>query len=423
MVAGAVVFLIVALAVPRWDKMGMTLGLYSNVYNENTIEGFRSGKFSDELLFYKEGINAVITVRQDGDTLSYQANGKVEARATNDKPAETWSLLGHIPMLLNNGKAEKALLVGLGSGITLGAMETYPLKEIDVVEIEPAVVEAARYFYRSNNNALRDKRVNLKITDGRNFVATTDKRYDVIVSAVSDPWITGVSNLFTIEYFQKLSERLDDFGIVALWFQNYRIRPAELKIGLKTFAEVFPHVSLWFHYTNASDLVVIGSKEPHTIDYASLTKWFDSASVGTDLRRIGIMEPLDVMDLFLIGNGDLRRYLGDAPVNTDERPLLEFTLPKLQYMDPAKSVELVGELLDNATDPVAPHTLPKKWGESETKKFYFGLAKKYNNSAFRLDQALSLFRTVSEIDPEDKEVKRYIEGLEAELGISGKAVK
>ena len=132
----------------------------------------------------------------------------MEARARGSRPAETWSLLGHIPMLLMDRPPENALLVGLGSGITLGAMESYPVRKVDVVELEPAVVEAAAFFAESNNHALTDPRTNLHISDGRNFVFTTEETYDVIISAVSDPWITGVSNLFTQEYFTELKEKL-----------------------------------------------------------------------------------------------------------------------------------------------------------------------------------------------------------------------
>lgn len=415
-----IVFAIVSLSMPSWDKTVMTLGLYSNIFNDREMTGFEAGRSADEIVYYKEGINAIVTVRKGGPggrDISYQANGKMEARARGARPAETWSLLGHIPMLLMERPPENALLVGLGSGITLGAMESYPVRSVDVVELEPAVAEAAAFFSESNNHALEDPRTKLHITDGRNFVFTTEETYDVIISAVSDPWITGVSNLFTQEYFTELKEKLSDDGTVALWFQNYRIRPEELKIGLQTFASVFPDVSVWFHYSNAADLIVIGTKRKHTVNLDTLRRWYYEEEVSKDLKRIDINGPMDILDLFLIGNDDLRAYIGDAPVNTDERPLLEFTLPKLLYMDPSMSIKIVEELIGRAEEVAAPHTFPEGWTDGDKADFYYGLGRKYSLSNFRLRQAVELLEKALDLNPSHEGARSALLSLKKELGI------
>jgi spermidine synthase len=92
-----------------------------------------------------------------------------------------------------------------------------------------------------------------------------------------------VSNLFTYEYFEELGNKVKDDGLVALWFQNYRITPKELKVGLNTFASVFPHVSVWFHYTDTLDLVVIGSKKPHGFDMKRLSERVEQPAVKREL--------------------------------------------------------------------------------------------------------------------------------------------
>ncbi|MEE9543169.1 MAG: fused MFS/spermidine synthase [Thermodesulfobacteriota bacterium] len=420
-VVAVILFIVSTQALPPWDKLLMTLGLYSNVYTESAMDEFKEGAFGEKLVYYKEGINAIITVRtagKDGREITYQANGKQEARAFGSKPAETWSLLGHVPVLLHNIPPKNALLVGLGSGITLGSMLSYPIPDIDVVELEPAVMEAAKYFKESNNNALSDPRAHIHITDGRNFVFTSEKNYDLIVSAVSDPWISGVSNLFTREYFEKMKERLSDGGIAALWFQNYRIRSEELKVGLATFASVFPNVSIWFYYKNSSDLIVIGSVEEHAFDLETLAKWLSVEEVQRDLARIEIRSPYNILDLFLIGNNDLREYMGEAPLNTDERPILEFSLPKLLYMDPAKSVELLSEVLDAAKDVVPPIRIPDNWSVKDRESFYLTLADTYNQSNFRLAQALKVYNIVLEINPDNTRAQEQVERLKRELGVS-----
>ncbi|MDO8426750.1 MAG: fused MFS/spermidine synthase, partial [Deltaproteobacteria bacterium] len=412
-IALTIAFAISVIALPTWDQMMMTLGLYANPANKEEVQGLRA-RPPERLLFYKEGINAIITVREggpDGGIISYQANGKQEARSINGKPPVAWSLLGHLPLLLHPGNPQEALVVGLGSGITLGGMERYPLASIDVVELEPAVVEAAGFFRESNNNALDDPRVKLHIADGRKFASLMTKKYDIIVSGVSDPWITGVSNLFTYEYFGELNERLEHDGVVALWFQNYRVTPRELKTGLNTFASVFPYASVWFHYTDALDLIVIGSKEPLKFDMARLEEVTSSPSVKEGLRKIDINGPFDIVDLFLIGGSDLRSYIAGSPLNTDERPLLEFTLPRLLYSDPSIGIKNIEELLSHAEDLTPPLTI----AEGEEEEFYLGLGKTYNRSNFRLPQSLKAFKKVLELNPGNKEAKYYIRGIEAEM--------
>ena len=398
----------------------MTLGLYSNVIDSSNIKKIAAGSTDDHLAYYKEGVNAIITVRKSGPggmDITYQANGKQEARARGPRPSEAWSLLGHLPVLMMKEPPRDALLVGLGSGITLGALTRYPFKSIDVVELEPAVAVAASYFYESNNAALEDNRVKLHLADGRNFLFTTKKKYDVIVSAVSDPWITGVSNLFTYEYFTKMSERLNTGGTAALWFQNYRIRPEELKIGLRTFTTVFPYVSIYFHYTNTTDLIVIGSNEPHAFDIGTLYKYFSIDEVRDDLRRIDITGPLDILDLFLVGDKDLREYLGDAIINTDERPYLEFALPKLLYMDPSRAINNVEEIIALTTEVTAPVAFPERWTARDRARFYFELGKKYASSSFRLKQAVKLFEKALLEDPAHSAAREQLRLLKKELGL------
>lgn len=418
-VLGAV-FIISVAVVPPWERMLMTMGLYSNQVEESTLELMKQGKSAENLLYYKEGLNAIVTVRGkgvDNSIITYQANGKQEAISENGRPSEAWAILGHIPLLLHKGEPKDALLVGLGSGITLGAMEAYPLKDIDVVELEPAVIEAARFFHESNSDALDDPRVSMHVTDGRSFLFTGRKKYDIIISGVSDPWISGVSNLFTLEYFTELDNKLNDGGVVGLWFQNYRITPKELKVGINTFAQVFPYVSIWFHYTHTLDLVVIGSKTPHSFDMATLPGKMAVPSVKKQLARIDIRTPFDVLDLFMIGNKDLRDYIGKSRINTDERPILEFSLPKLQYMDPALGVKTVEGIINSAKDVVPPVIVPK--GDEE--QFYLSLGKTYYKSNFRLGQAYSVFRKVLELNPSNKEAMYYIEGLKKELGMDAGA--
>jgi len=411
----AAVYAVIALSLPSWERLAMTTGMYVNDYGKAVKKAsFKDWSFNDKLLYYNEGLNAIITVRSsgpDGETITYQANGKQEAKSEYGVPPGSWAVLGHLPAILHKGDTENALVVGLGSGVTLGMMELYPFKSFDVIELEPAVVEAAQFFSKANNNALVDPRVRLHVTDGRSFLASVDRKYDVIVSGVSDPWISGVSNLFTTDYFTDLRGKLNKGGIVALWFSNYRNTPEDFKTGLNSFARVFPNVSVWFHYREALDLVVIGSMEEHPVDMERLNEVFSDERIRESLSGIGINDPYDVFALFLSGDKDLRRFLGNAKVNTDERPILEFSLPKSLYRS-VNGAERVQELLNSAEEILPPVNL----NGLEPADFYLNVGKSFNRYNFRLNQALKAFEESLERDPEQREAAVYADNLKKELG-------
>ena len=412
----ATVFVLMTLALPQWEKMAMTMGLYVNQYDMDTKNpSFKDWSFNERLLYYKEGLNAIITVRGSGpnlEVISYQSNGKQEARSESGRPSWSWSILGHIPMMLHNGDPKESLLIGLGSGITLGAMEYYPVKAFDVVELESGVVDAARFFSKANNNALDDPRVRLHLTDGRSFLSTASKKYDIIVSGVSDPWISGVSNLFTYDYFVELKNRLNDDGIVAVWFSNYKSTPDDFKIGLNSFAAVFPHISAWFHYRAALDLVIIGSVKPHSFDMQRLRNTFADPKIGAGLTRIDIKDPYDIFTLFLSGDTDLRRYIGQSRINTDERPILEFSLPKNLYKE-VSGADRVREILA-ITEEIVP---PVNIEGDQVKDFYLNIGKSYNRYSFRTAQASKAFEKVLEIDSSNQEAAFYVKKLKEEMGM------
>lgn len=406
-------YAVIALVLPSWEKMAMTTGMYVNEYGDVDGASFENWKFDEKLLYYHEGLNAIITVRSsgpNGEVISYQANGKYEARSENGKPPKSWAILGHLPAMLHEGKPKEALVIGLGSGVTLGMMGHYPYDSFDVVELEHAVVDAARYFSKANHRALDDPRVKLHVTDGRSYLSSVDKKYDVIVSGVSDPWISGVSNLFTYDYFMELKEKLNEGGIVALWFSNYRNTPEDFRTGLNSFAEVFPNVSIWFHYKAELDLVVIGTVDMHELHMDRLKDIFDRPEVLEELRAIEMESPYDIFSLYLAGGKDLRAFLKGAGINTDERPILEFSLPKSLY-GKINGAERVAELLAASNELAAPVALDG----TDPSEFYLELGKNYNRYQFRVGQALKAFEKSLELNPGQKEAAVYAEKLKREL--------
>lgn len=408
-VAGAVglvaAFAGLAAVLPSWDPRRMTVGPYVNQQAVGDyLRGYDQGRALDELLYYREGVNAVISVRRarDGSWLSYQANGKWEG--TVGESAPNWSLLGHIPLLLAP-EPKRALLVGLGTGVTLGALTQHPLERIDVVEIEPAVIEAAGFFAQAHGDALHDPRVHVYRSDGRTFLAVGDARYDVIVSGVSDPWISGVSNLFTREYFERLSGRLAEDGVAAIWFQNYRISSDDLKTALHTLATVFPDVSVWAPRDDPADLILVARRRPLRIDAETLHRRLQTQVDRASLERSGVANIFDFLNLLILEDGDVRAYVRDAPLHTDDRPILEFSLPRLLYTDVHEGVlERTWDLVRHTRDFDPPVVVP----EAIRASFYTLLASTYSHYEYRQQHAIALFERVLEMDPDNARARRYL---------------
>ncbi|HEX3249955.1 MAG TPA: fused MFS/spermidine synthase, partial [Pyrinomonadaceae bacterium] len=193
-----------------------------------------------ELLMYREGPTATVSVRRDQNTLSMAINGRTNASDSGfDMPTQV--MLGQLPVLVAP-RIENGLVIGYATGITVGAMLQSPIQSVTCVELEPATVVASKYFEHVNNHPLDDPRTKLVVDDARTFLRVTPNRYDVIVSEPSHPWVPGVANLFTQEFFELGRDRLNDDGVFVQWVQIYQLSTQSLRSVLATYQKVFPHV-------------------------------------------------------------------------------------------------------------------------------------------------------------------------------------
>src|SRR5579884_1628688 len=282
-VGGVGAFLvIVSFSTPAWNPLQMSSELF--------------GKLSTlDLLYYKEGISSTVTVVEH-PTLAKQPHltlaidGKPNASTTGDM--KTQVLVGHLPMLLAP-QANEVMSIGHGSGITTGSIATHPLSKLVTLEIEPAVVEASRFFDRFNGNVLDDPRVQLVVDDARNYLILSKDRFDVIVSEPSHPWRSGSSKLFTEEFFRLGRSHLRPCGIFAQWIHFYGIRAPELKAVVRTFHSVFPQVFIFY----TDDYTVVEFQTPKSLFEDTLSIHLadmKGAARGGDLYLIHPNEPNDV---------------------------------------------------------------------------------------------------------------------------------
>jgi spermidine synthase len=234
--------------------------------------------------------------------------------------------IGTLPLALHPNP-HTALIVGLGGGSTAGALSRHARLEVDVVELSDTVVRAADFFRRTNFDVLRRPNVHLRVDDGRNYLATTRRRYDIITADTIQPVRAGAANLYSAEYFTLVRDALNDDGLALQWFAGTE---AEYRLVARTFSQVFPFVTLWDDGT-----LMVGTKHPLKLSPSDFDWKLDVPELREALASIGIRSFDDVHRLYRAGSDDLRSFLGPGPVLTDDRPILEYflALPRDRSLD------------------------------------------------------------------------------------------
>jgi len=333
--AGLTLVLIIALflAAPNMHKGNFSIGAYDSLVRvlaksrggvgEGSVQ--QGGPEIHELLMYEEGPTATVSVRKDWDITSMAINGRTNASDREDMPTQV--MLGQMPLLLAPN-LKKALVVGYATGVTAGAMLQSPIESLECVELEPATINGSRFFEHVNNHPLDDPRLHLIIEDARTYLRVTPTRYDIIVSEPSHPWVPGVANLFTREFFQLGHDRLNDDGIFVQWLQIYQLSTDSLRSVLATFHKTFPHV-LVFRVEGAwkgKDLLLVGSKSSLTLD--RIEERISDPRISAELARVNIKSEADLRAWYVCDETRLAPAVAGAVINTDDNMHIETTVPR-----------------------------------------------------------------------------------------------
>lgn len=329
-VAAAVALAVIGLLLPRWNLVAFSSGFFRmSVAREYISRKLRKHVWKDpKLVFYEDGVATTVTVDQwDAKTYSLKNNGKVDA--SNDADMPTQIMVGLLPLLFYDQPAPpKVALVGFGSGVTAGAITQYPIGSLEVVELEPAIYRASRFFENDNHKPLQNPKVTARVGDGRNFLTQRKDKFDVIVSEPSNPWLTGVSNLFTREYFRDVKRRLAPNGIFCQWAQLYEMAPWNIKTIYGTVRGEFPYVYVFAAEDLSSDTILVGSMRPLPLDIDLLERAFRNPIVRAEARRGGLSSPHDALAYLLLGPEELESFTAGAPRNTDDNARIEFAAPR-----------------------------------------------------------------------------------------------
>jgi len=377
-----------------WDKSIISSGSYMP---------YRIGDLSEaeakanKVLFFEEGIHTTVTTELAASgNIFLRVNGKTDASLAMDM--RTQLLSGYIPMLAHKDP-KSVLVIGQGSGITLGAVEQFPINSVDLVEISSAVIKGSRYFDSFNHHALDDKRLKIILADGRNHVALADQKYDVIISEPSNPWIAGVGALFTVNFFELMKKRLNSGGIACIWVHT-NMSPMNFKSVVRTFSETYHYVTMWESIVG-DDYLLIGSDSEYKFSYNQVGELLSDEIQGKDLNQIGISDVRNLMSLLIMKRQELIQFSKDAPIHTDDNSLLEFNAPKYIYKDErdilvrqlTPYVKIDGSLLDlEKLDKSVRLRILKEIAATERSESQISEIKRRNRIKGSLDQAKEAYQ-------------------------------
>ncbi len=322
MTGGLVVLGVVWLWTPAWSPHRMSLGLFRVAHLQRMTEA--ALRQPAPVLFYREGLHTTVTVERFGPHIGLKVNGKTDASTAEDMPTQILS--GALPMVLHPD-AQDVAVIGWGSGVTVGSVLQFPVKRVIAVELEPAVVEGAKAFAPWNHQPERDPRLQIRFDDGRNFLAVSKDRFDVLISEPSNPWMSGVSALFTVEFFQMARARLRKGGILCQWIQLYELSPDNIRALLHSVVRVFPHVHLFALSRRSRDTLLIATLEPLQIQREQIAQHFAEKRSRAELVRGGMQSPIDLLPRLLADDEALRILTRGAALNTDDNARLEMRAP------------------------------------------------------------------------------------------------
>ncbi len=326
------------LAAPRMRLDELSIGAYDSLVRvlaksrgsvQEVDPAKPPGPDIHKLLWYKEGPTATVSVRDDWGIRSMAVNGRTNASDKDDMPTQV--ILGQLPLLVAP-RTEIALIVGYGSGVSVGSMLQSGITSLECVELEPAAIEAGEYFNHVNNQPLNDPRLRLIIDDARTYLRVNPTSYDMIVSEPSHPWVPGVANLFTREFFELGRGRLKEDGVFVQWLQTYQLSTESLRSVLATYRSVFPHV-LVFRVQGAArgkDLILVGSRAP--LSLARVGERMQDPRVSKELSRININSPTDLEAWFVCDETVLAPAVEGAAINTDDNMLVETSAPREAFL-------------------------------------------------------------------------------------------
>ena len=278
---------------------------------------FLAQRFPDQpILWKKEGVQTTVSVHSHGPRRVMYLDGLHQA-STAGSLVPLHQRMGHIGLVVHPDPRD-VLVIGLGGGATAGAAALYPGSSVEIVELSQAVVEGAGFFSGINYDVLRRPNVRLRVDDGRSHLLLSGRKYDVVTADIIQPIHAGAGNVYSAQYFNLVRDGLRGPGVAVQWVFG---TDAEYKMIMRTFLSVFPHATLW-----ADGSVMIASRRPFRLFRAEFDRKLADPVYREALASVGLRSFDDLTRLYTAGPNEMRAFVGDGPLLTDDRPAVEYFL-------------------------------------------------------------------------------------------------
>jgi spermidine synthase len=267
-------------------------------------------------LFLEEGVQTTVGVYADptGRRVMY-LDGLHQANDT-EAMVQVHRQIGLLPAAIHPSP-HNALVIGLGGGVTGGALGLLDHLPVEIVELSDSVLRGSRWFRHVNGDVLSRRNVHLRIDDGRNHLTTTPNRYDIITADIIQPIHAGAGSLYSAEYYRLAKDALMPGGLMLQWIGN---RPeSQYKLLVRTFLDVFPHTTAW-----AGGTLLVGTTAPLTLDPDSFRGKLLHEGTRRALESIGLASFEALLARYTAGPDELRAFVGPGLILTDDRPLVEY---------------------------------------------------------------------------------------------------
>ena len=307
---------------------------------------------TEDVLFFKDGINSTIAVTRAENYVALKTNGKVDASNLDES---TQLLLGDLGAVFSRNP-RKVLVIGFGGGMTVSAVARFPeVERIDCVEIEPGVIAAARHLKRLHRGVEGDGRLHIYFDDARNFLQTSHEKYDLIISEPSNPWIAGIASLYTGEFFGVVRSHLAPGGNFVQWIQAYGLTPDDFAMILGGIAGQFPDLSLW--KSAGRDFLVLARTSTEPLSFERSRALWSNEPLRKDFEALSLSSPEGWPAFFRLGGKDIRAFASGARSNTDDRTILEYSVPRTLKQESLTA--RLDEVIDRFETRILPEDLPQ----------------------------------------------------------------
>lgn len=302
-------------------------------------------RFDREIVEYSETTEGTWVVgREPGDrtALSTYVNNSAVIGSSYDA-VKVVKMVGHLPFLTGL-QCRNVLVVGFGIGVTTSAIASHPeVETIDCVELVSGIKSAAQYYSGLNNNIQNDPRLRIMQGDGRQFLQSTGKKYDLISSDPTHP-ILGSGSLYTREYFELCKAHLNPGGMVSQYLPLHKLLPDDLLGIMKTFRFVFPGATIWLGHNHAVLLGVNGHAD------FNFNSWSERIS-RLPKDPYFYSNPYHLAACLILDQQTIDRYTSGQRINTDDQPLTEFfRLASFEQANLPGNLEMLNRIRTNPAD-------------------------------------------------------------------------